>query len=80
MHCNGKCHLMKELAKSSESEKQQSQNDKKAFSPIELFCNTAIEVVIAPVFAIEETQTFYASYTSQAVGFDGSVFHPPILA
>jgi type III secretory pathway component EscV len=28
MHCNGKCHLMKELAKAQETEKQTSSNKK----------------------------------------------------
>ncbi|WP_290844309.1 hypothetical protein [Flavobacterium sp.] len=80
MQCNGKCHLMQELAKSSETEKPASQNDKKAFSPIELFCNTATEIVLEPVFEISARTPFYAFHTSKAVGFDGSVFHPPILA
>jgi hypothetical protein len=34
MHCNGKCHLMKELAKAAETENPKS-SDKKSFSPIQ---------------------------------------------
>jgi hypothetical protein len=34
MHCNGKCHLMKELAKAAETENPKS-SDKKSFSPLQ---------------------------------------------
>lgn len=80
MHCNGKCHLMKELAKASENEKPSGQNDKKGFSPIELYCNTASEVKIADVFPIGETSASFFYTTSDCASFDGSIFHPPILA
>jgi hypothetical protein len=33
MHCNGKCHLMKELVKASENEKPAS-SDKKGYTPV----------------------------------------------
>lgn len=79
MHCNGKCHLMKELAKASETEKPASQNDKKAFTPIELFCNTASEITLAEVFPFEETSASFFYAASDCIGFDGNVFHPPIL-
>ena len=33
MHCNGKCHLMKELAKANENDKSDS-SDKKGYTPV----------------------------------------------
>lgn len=38
MHCNGKCHLMKELAKAAEQEKSSSQKKANAAQAEVLFC------------------------------------------
>lgn len=80
MQCNGKCHLMKELAKASETEKPASQNDKKGFSSIELFCNIDVEIAVSDVISGTENRIGYFHNVSNPVGFDGSVFHPPVLA
>jgi len=80
VRCNGKCQLVKELAKASETEKPASQNDKKAFSPIELFCDTAHGIVLPGVVPVFTTSAVFYYPISKSVGFDGSVFHPPVLA
>ncbi|MBD3581473.1 hypothetical protein [Flavobacterium selenitireducens] len=80
MQCNGKCHLMKELAKASETEKPASQNDKKGFSPIELFCNIDVNTAVSDEIPVTENRIGYFHTTSNPVGFDGSVFHPPVVA
>lgn len=81
MHCNGKCHLMKELAKAAETEKpaSQNQNDKKAFSPIELFCDTASEIHIPVAFAESQAVSNYHYEVSHGIGFYESLLRPPIF-
>lgn len=78
--CNGKCHLKKELANASDSETPASQNDKKGFSPIELYCNIEIEIPVSMTFCMLPAQAIFCPVTSDTVGFDGTVFHPPIRA
>lgn len=79
LKCNGKCHLMQELAKASDAEKSASQNDKKGFTPIELFCDTATKIILADVFPTPETtQTFF--YRSvKYVAFQDATFRPPAV-
>ncbi|RZJ67624.1 MAG: hypothetical protein EOO50_04915 [Flavobacterium sp.] len=79
LKCNGKCHLMKELAKASDSEKPASQNDKKGFTPIELFCNTAEEIVIADVFQPLKKQSRFFFKPSDYAAFEQVTFHPPAV-
>lgn len=77
LHCNGKCHLMKELAKASENEKPIS--DKKiATQEFEvLFIKKIESFVIKPLFyrnttkIIDNYSNFYSHLNSC------SVFHPP---
>ena len=79
LKCNGKCHLMKQLAKASADEKPIS-NDKKhnAKQEIEiLFCQEISGVFFFQEFCFIDkvTNTFYLNL----YGFDalGSIFHPP---
>lgn len=57
MHCNGKCHLMKELAKASEADKSDSHkpNDKKGgtFEPDWLFLLTQSATALS--YSISDT-------------------------
>lgn len=78
MQCNGKCHLMKELAKASDAEKPLS-SDKKIVSPIfeVLFFEEIKSIKIAPIcFGTKENiNQAYSNLYSHLNS--GSVFHPP---
>ena len=80
MHCNGKCHLMKELAKASEKEKPISQNKKVTVQEQEvLFFQEIKSVEIKPYYqnniAIRDN---YSNLYTQLLRF--SIFHPPTFA
>ncbi|UOX32217.1 hypothetical protein LXD69_09120 [Flavobacterium sediminilitoris] len=81
LNCNGKCHLTKELAKASESEKPIS-SDKKQTTHQEielLFCKEIDELNVMFNFSFLDKikQTFYQDlYKSVALY---SIFHPPIF-
>ena len=81
LKCNGKCHLMKELAKESETEKPIS-NDKKDSSKYEievLFCEEIKSIVLEQIY-FEYTTSIgdnYANIYFHSVSC--SVFHPPII-
>lgn len=80
MHCNGKCHLMKELAKASETEKPIS-SDKKA--PV----NTLNDLFVEELHAFD--WGIFDAYTKPSLNtFDANlyahlnahaIFHPPII-
>lgn len=80
MKCNGKCHLMKELAKASEEEKPIS-NDKKVihFELETLFIQQLpeFECGYANLFGSKEINTTYSDlyYYSNII----TVFHPPTV-
>ena len=74
LHCNGKCHLRKQVAKSAKEREDKASNSNNI--------NTV-------VFVVEPFQSFVVSYstvTSQFVihttpplqGFQTSIFHPPL--
>jgi hypothetical protein len=80
LQCNGKCHLMKELAKASESEKP-TQSDKKDTSKQE------IEILFFEDFtALITAQIYFHTTTMMGDNYTNlyfhkvscSVFHPPI--
>lgn len=78
MHCNGKCHLMKELAKASEGEKQQ-QEKKNVHQELELlFCEPVASIEFAGVIAVPATKapSLYNNLYSHQNAV--SVFHPPV--
>ena len=82
MHCNGKCHLMKELAKAAESEKPIS-SDKKdnAKQEIEVLFFQEPESIVfySQLFLIKSTPNF--NYSNLYSHLDNSkVFHPPIFS
>ena len=79
LKCNGKCHLMKELAKASEDEKPIN-SDKKANSKQEielLYCNEVSEINFRQIYFYNKTSVGdnYANLYFHTVGC--SVFHPP---
>ncbi len=77
LHCNGKCHLMKELAKASENEKPIS--DKKiATQEFEvLFIEKIESFVLRPLFYHNTTKIndIYSNFYSHLNSC--TVFHPP---
>ena len=78
--CNGKCHLMKELAKASENEKPISSDKKIAFHENEvLFFQIIEQVQIEPIF-YNATQNVNSNYSNlYFLSVSSSVFHPPTI-
>ena len=81
LKCNGKCHLMKELAKASEDEKPIN-SDKKDNSKQEiefLFCNEVTEINFRQIYFHNKTSIGdnYANLYFHSVSC--SVFHPPTI-
>lgn len=78
MHCNGKCHLMQELAKASETEKPLSSDKKSHHSEIEiLFIEALTDFNFFQKKEIFSSipNSFYSNlYTPVNCN---SVFHPP---
>lgn len=82
LKCNGKCHLAKELAKASESEKPLN-SDKKQNTKHEievLFCESITNFNSAKFlnFEANEVSSFYPNLHPLEV--ITSVFHPPTLS
>ena len=80
MHCNGKCHLMKELAKAAENEKPAS-SDKKGYSPVvEVLFFQEIGSFAMTSFSFlgkEQSNSEYSNLYSKS--HLESVFRPPIF-
>lgn len=77
LKCNGKCHLMKELAKSSEEEKPSSSDKKVANYPLEvLFCQEIITINFSKIhfFNISVAKWYSNLYSHLS---SHSFFHPP---
>ena len=81
MKCNGKCHLMKQLAKDSESENNDSK-DKKSLTSSEfevLFFEKGFELKITEPFFFREKK-INASYNNNYVYHNVVLFfHPPLV-
>ncbi|WP_240034588.1 hypothetical protein [Flavobacterium silvisoli] len=80
MHCNGKCHLMKQLAKEAENEKPLTPTKKGTSQETETFfclyfhpCEVP-QVYGNPSFKVNTHYTNLYDYTTA-----GSVFHPPAV-
>ena len=77
MACNGKCHLMKELAKSSTDEQPTSNSEKKsnAYSEI-LFCESITHLDFTPFNApnLSVADTYQSLYFKL---YSTSIPHPP---
>ncbi|WP_396171814.1 hypothetical protein [Flavobacterium sp.] len=80
MKCNGKCHLMKELAKASDSEKPISSDKKSATQESEvLFFEKINSFKITSIF-FEDKHQLYTNYSDLYSYLNGvSVFRPPIF-
>ena len=80
MKCNGKCHLMKELAKASENETPISSNNKTASHELEvLFFEEIKSFKIASIY-FEDRQKANNNYSDLYFYLNSdSVFRPPIF-
>ena len=78
MKCNGKCHLMKELAKASENEKPISSDKKIVSQELEVLFFEEIEsFIIAPIY-FEERQKENNNYSDLYFYLNSpSFFRPP---
>ncbi len=79
LQCNGKCHLMKELAKASEEDKPSSSDKKVTNYPQEILFLQKIEMYSISVITFLETKitTRYSNLYSHLSLV--SFFHPPSL-
>jgi len=78
LQCNGKCHLMKELAKTSENENPISSDKKMASQQFEiLFLEEIKSFEITPIYFFEtpKTNSYYSNLYFRLNS--DSVFHPP---
>jgi len=78
MHCNGKCHLMKELAKASESEKPISSDKKQVQQENDLLFFEAITSYKSIYFLTTHSQKVTQRYRNLYSYLNTiTVFHPP---
>lgn len=80
LKCNGKCHLMKEMAKASEDEKP-LQNDKKSVHiESEVLFFQEIELLQIPLIIFKNNNKISDNYTNSYSHLSSfSVFHPPTI-
>lgn len=70
LHCNGKCHLAKQLrAADAAEQKQQPLGEKQAFQEITLFCTAVLPVQLTPP-AVFGVAARYAPLRVQPYGWD----------
>lgn len=78
MHCNGKCHLKKELAKASDSEKPLSQKKAQASDAEVLFFQDTVSFNPQTKVSIITSNIFiYTNLYSYQEGY--CCFHPPLV-
>ena len=78
LQCNGKCHLMKELAKAAETENPKS-SDKKSFSPIQevLFFKEIKTYNLVSSSCSKQTKNSSSYLNLYSFLNANSEFHPP---
>lgn len=74
VHCNGKCHLKKQLDKEEKRENDPLNNQKEK-NEIQLFCQTNRKSPFELYITGEYPFTSYK--TQETISFSASVFHPP---
>lgn len=79
LHCNGKCHLMKELAKASEDEKPVSGKKLLHHETEILFCNEVTDFTFNGLL-VSQHQKNNTAYSNLYTHINTvSVFHPPAI-
>jgi hypothetical protein len=80
MHCNGKCHLMKELAKVSENEKPTSSDKKGSIQESEILFFEEITSFALTTAIPHNREKVNCGYSNLYAHCDiSTVFHPPTL-
>jgi len=80
MHCNGKCHLMQELAKASESEKPASSDKKTSQQQSEILFFQEIPTFTITTTAFNTARKISSSYSNLYTHLnDSAIFHPPVF-
>ena len=80
LQCNGKCHLMKELAKTSESETPISSNKKTASHELEILFFEEIKSFKIALIYFNKIQFLNSNYSNLYSYLNSdSVFRPPIF-
>ncbi len=79
LQCNGKCHLMKELAKASEAEKPLSSNKKdNSKHEIEVVFYQDIEQPLVTLIQFPTNSSVRNNYSNQYAYLNScTIFHPP---
>lgn len=80
MHCNGKCHLMKELAKNAENEKPISSDKKIASQEHEVLFFQELNTFKIEYISSDIKQNYAKNYSNLYSHLDSkSIFRPPIF-
>lgn len=80
LQCNGKCHLMKEMAKAAEEEKPSSSDKKENHKSIEILFYSEIKSLVSNQVKVKNQNTVIDNYSnlySYKTSF--SIFHPPAV-
>jgi len=78
MHCNGKCHLMKELGKAAEQEKPLASDKKANHAAAEvLFCQPLESLTLSAPSRFTSPKQLPAYNCFYTGLYTGAVFHPP---
>ena len=79
-NCNGKCHLMKELAKASDSERPVSSDKKGYSSALEVLFFQEINSLVFAAFSSLDKEKNQAEYSNlYSTSHLESLFRPPIF-
>ena len=79
LQCNGKCHLMKELAKASEEDKPSSSDKKATNYPQEILFLQKIETFSISIITFLDTKITIRYSNLYSHLFLDSFFHPPTV-
>ena len=78
LKCNGKCHLMKELAKAAESEKPNPSDKRNTTQEVEILFFQEINTLFVTTPVFYKTQKTNSAYSNlYTYKLTHSVFHPP---
>ena len=78
LHCNGKCHLAKQLRAADAAEQQQPWGGKQAFQEITLFCAPVVPLRVLPPPTFGGAASTYATLRVPAYNWDRpGPDHPP---
>ena len=80
LHCNGKCHLAKELAKASDTDATNSSEKKVVAQQYELLYFQEIEPILFSVYENDWTPKTANTYTNNYYHLSvNATFHPPTI-